>query len=174
MNIRGFYLIKEEYIDLINNIGGKYIDKKERPIYCCIEDKNIKGLYWAIPTSNVAHRTGKQMERISNYCSYPKHDIRSAFYYVGMTNRPAIYKISNALPITEKYIEKEYSSKGIQLMLEDKEQVSEVYKKLMRILSYEGRFPNRLEQHITDIKEYLIRELQQENNCEYEEDWELE
>ncbi len=34
---------------------------------------------------------------------------------------------------------------------------------VLRILSYEGRFPNRLEQHITDIKNYLINELQLQN-----------
>ena len=46
--------------------------------------------------------------------------------------------------------------------MENKKQREEITKKLMRILAYEGRFPNRLEQHITDVKNYLTQEMQQE------------
>lgn len=51
MKENGFYLIKQDYIDLIKNLGGKYSDNKQRPIFCCIKDKYIDNLYWAIPTS---------------------------------------------------------------------------------------------------------------------------
>lgn len=55
-------------------------------------------------------------------------------------------------------------SKGKPLCLKNKEEIEAIQKKLLRILSYEGRFPNRLEQHITDIKNHLINELQPQLN----------
>lgn len=80
-----------------------------------------------------------------------------------ITNKPALYRISNCFPITDKYIAKAYISQGNPLCLKNKQEIETIHKKLLRILSYEGRFPNRLEQHITDIKNYLINELQLQN-----------
>ena len=160
MDENGFYIIKDEFIDIINNkIGGKYNDKKQRPIYCCIKDKNIIGLYWAIPTSDLSHRSKKQIEKYKKYENLPKKDIRSCYYHVGYTNKPAIYKVSNSFPVTDEYIERVYESKGKPLVLKNKTEINLLRKKLLRILSYENLFPNRLEQHITDIKNYLKEKL---------------
>ncbi len=156
----GFYLIKQELFDLIENIGGKYTDKKLRPVYCCIKDRYIENLYWAIPTSDISHRTQQQMNKINKYAQLPRTDIRSAYFHVGHTNKPALYKISNCFPITDKYIERAYLSQGKPLCLKNKQEIRTIQEKLLQILSYEGRFPNRLEQHITDTKSYLINELQ--------------
>lgn len=60
----GFYKVKQEYIDLIRNLGGVYKDAKERPVYCCVEDKYIKDLFWAIPTSDLSHKTSDQLKKI--------------------------------------------------------------------------------------------------------------
>ena len=155
----GFYLIKQEYIDLIDNIGGKYSDNKQRPVYCCVKDKYINNLFWAIPTSDLSHRTQKQINRYNKYINLSNKDIRSAYYHIGYTNRPALYKISNCFPITDKYIEREYISQGKPLCLKNKQEIEAIESKLFRILSYEGRFPNKLEQHITDIKNHLVSEL---------------
>lgn len=160
MNENGFYLMKQDYIDLIKNLGGKYSDNKQRPIFCCIKDKYIDNLYWAIPTSDISHRTQPQIDKYRKYINLPKSDIRSAYYHIGHTNKPALYKISNCFPITDKYIDREYISKGKPLYLKNKQEIETIQKKLLRILSYEGRFPNKLEQHITYIKNHLINELQ--------------
>lgn len=87
MKENGFYLLKDEYVTTVNNLGGKYLDTKERPIYCCIRDNQIDGLYWAIPTSDISHRSQSQMEKIEKYCSLPSKDIRSCYYHIGETNR---------------------------------------------------------------------------------------
>jgi hypothetical protein len=99
------------------------------------------------------------MERIKKYCGFPDRDIRSCFYHIGTTNKPAVFKISSVLPLTEKYIESIYISQGIHLVLQDKKQIAEIRRKLSRILFDERRFPNKYEQHITDIEKYLIAEL---------------
>jgi hypothetical protein len=153
----GFYILKQEYIDLIHRLGGTYADNKKRPVFCCLQDKFVKGLYWAIPTSDWEHRTLEQRERYQRYCSLD--DFRSAYYFIGHTNRKAIYKISSCLPITDKYIENVYFSNGRQLVLETENDIKIIQKKLGMILGDEKRRPNHYEQHITDIQNYLISEL---------------
>jgi hypothetical protein len=159
MIVNGFYKIKQEYYDLIVNLGGVYNDNKSRPIFCCIEDNKIPGLFWAIPTSDYLHRTPEQKAKYQEYSCMGEKNIRSAWYFVGHTNIQAVYRISSCLPITEKYVKCPYISKGSQLILRDKKDILTIRKKLGMILITEKKYPNKFEQHITDIKNYLIEEL---------------
>lgn len=68
-------------------------------------------LYWAIPVGNYEHRNDTQKARIQKYMNYNIKDIRSCFYHVGNTNEKSIFFISDAVPITDKYIEREYKNK---------------------------------------------------------------
>jgi hypothetical protein len=153
---QGFYKLSEEYRLLVNDLGGTYADTKERPIYCCMKDKFHPFIYWAIPTSKVANRSESQLTRIQDYCNLSSNDIRSCFYHIGKTNIPAIYKISNLLPITGRYIGEEYHSKSIHLILKDPEQINAIRKKASMILSDEKRHPNKYQQHITAVYNYLV------------------
>ena len=155
----GFYKIKPEFIQLINRLGGRYTDHKERPIFCCIEDAHIKNLYWAIPTSDLSHRSPDQIDKIIKWNN--EKGIRSAYYHIGYTNRPALYKISNCFPITDKYIDAQYISQGQHLILRNKSEIEVIQKKLSRILFDESIHPNKYEQHITTLQNYLAEELAQ-------------
>ena len=161
MKESGFYKITQDYIDLIEKLNGVYKDRKERPIYCCMQDIDNPQIYWAIPTSDITHKSSKTSDKIKIFCSLPQRDIRSCYYHIGTTNRPAIYKISNVLPLTVKYIDGEYTSQGKHLVLKDKNQIAEISRKLSRVLFDEQIHPNKYEQRITDIKNYLIEELKQ-------------
>jgi hypothetical protein len=154
-----FYKIKQDFIDIINyEIGGVYLDNKARPVYCCIEDKYIKGIFWAIPTSDLSHRKPAQLKKIQYFCTLdPNLDIRGSYYHIGHTNKPAIYRISNCLPITDKYIDAPYISNGIHLQLMTTSEIAMIRTKLARILHDENKHPNKYEQHITDIKNYLLK-----------------
>lgn len=154
----GFYKISEEFIDLIHQLGGKYSDRKERPVFCCIEDSKIKNLYWAIPTSDLAHRPPAQIEKIRLWNE--EKSIRSAYYHIGHTNRPALYRISSCFPITDKYISGEYVSQGRHLILRNPREIEIIQKKLHRILFDESLHPNKYEQHITQLREYLVAEME--------------
>ena len=154
----GFYKINVGFIDLINSLGGKYADKKERPVFCCIEDKYVKSLFWAIPTSDLSHRSPEQISKIRGWCN--ESGIRSAYYHIGYTNRPAIYRISSCFPITEKYIDSEYISQGVHVILKNKKEIAIIQQKLHRILFDESIHPNKYEQHMTDIRNYLVEEME--------------
>ena len=89
-------------------------------------------------------------------------DLRSSYYYKGMTTKPAIYKISSCFPIIDKYIDHPYMSNGKHVIVKNKDAVNIIFKKLKHILAFEGRNHNYFPQHITTIKEYLIKELKEE------------
>ena len=78
------------------------------------------------------------------------------------SNRPAIFKISNVLPVTEQYLDGEYTSQGIHLVLRDQKLITEIERKLSRILFDEGRHPDKYEQHITSVYSFLVCELMSE------------
>lgn len=167
----GFYILDKSYAELIKRFSGEFDDPKTRPIYCCIEDRNVKGLYWLIPTSDLSHRTPQQIQKYAELSQV--RDIRQAYYHIGHTTKPAIFKISKVLPVTDKYISHEYKMQGCHLIMQDKKQIAEIKEKLQRILSYEALHPDRLEQKITTVKNFLCNELLQErhilpipqNNC---------
>ncbi|MCL2287388.1 MAG: hypothetical protein FWC32_13625 [Firmicutes bacterium] len=155
MKPTGFYKLSIKYISLIKELGGRYEDNKDRPVYCCIQDKDHPDIYWAIPTSSIESRSSKQLDRIKQFCSLHDRDIRSCYYHIGHTNRPAIYKISNVLPVTSEFIDGEYISHGKHLVLRDKQLIAELTRKLSRILFDEGRHPNKYEQRITAVYTFL-------------------
>jgi len=156
MKVSGFYKLTNDFYILIQRLGGIYNDNKERPIYCCMKDKYNDKIFWAIPTSDVSHRTDEQLKRIQYFCELPKRDIRSCYYHIGHTNRPAIFKISGVLPITQFYISNEYTSQGVHLILKNNKLITDIENKLARILFDEQRHPNKYEQHITTIYSYLL------------------
>jgi len=88
------------------------------------------------------------------------NDLRSCYYHIGRTTKPALYKISSCYPITEKYIDHEFISCEKHVIIRRAETIKELERKLKRILAFESRRPNYFKQHITEIKNYLIKELE--------------
>lgn len=158
---RGLYIIKDLYFDLLKKLGGAWDDEDrgKRPIYCCFEDRNIKGLYWAVPTSDLNHRNEKQIKKYNDFISKPSRDLRSCYYSIGSTTKKAVYKISSCFPITEKYIDHAFVSNGKHVIIRNNKAVKDIEKKLRRILAFESRRNNYFPQHITSIKNYLIKEI---------------
>ncbi|MDD6482337.1 MAG: hypothetical protein PUF65_08775 [Lachnospiraceae bacterium] len=164
MQEHGLYIIKKDFLQLVRDIGGDCdcYNGNKRPIYCCIKDNLIEGLYWAIPTSDISHRTDAQKSYYQKCLELPNKDLRSCYYHIGKTTKEALYKISSCYPIIEKYIDHEFSSCGKHVIIRRAETVNELERKLKRILAFESRKPNYFPQHITDIKNYLINELMKE------------
>ena len=169
MREHGLYIIKKDFLELVHSLGGDcdFQNGNKRPIYCCIKDNKIDGLYWAIPTSDIAHRSGNQQSYYQLCLSKKDNDLRSCYYHIGRTTKEALYKISSCYPIIEKYIDHEFSSCGKHVIVRRSETIKELERKLKRILAFESRNPNYFSQHITDIKNYLINELEgQEKKCD--------
>ena len=163
MKKNGMYYVTEEYKKLINLLGGEWNDKKKRPIVCLVPSSENKKLYWAIPVGKVNHRDDKALERIKFYMDKDKRDIRSCFYHIGRTTNKSIFFITDAIPITEKYILEEHVGADLQhFILKNPNLITTLNYKLKRFLKFETERPNYFRQHITDIKNYLLKELKEE------------
>lgn len=165
MEEHGMYFGKNEFYQIIRDNGGVWNDSKERPIICLMKSVECDDLYWAIPVGNYEHRNEKQKSRINEYMNCGKKNIRSCFYHVGKTNEKSIFFISDVVPFTEKYIDREYKNKTRKIhIVKNKVLLAELEYKLGRILEFENRKPNYFRQHITDIKNYLLEEMNNDKN----------
>nr|DAJ60352.1 MAG TPA: hypothetical protein [Caudoviricetes sp.]DAZ74995.1 MAG TPA: hypothetical protein [Caudoviricetes sp.] len=162
MTENGLYVVKRDILNVITSLGGDcdINSGDKRPVFCCVKDNKIEGLYWAIPTSDISHRNKAQIEYYNMCMQCDDKDLRSCYYHIVQSNRTALYKISSCYPITNKYIDHEYTVNKIHVVIQKKKDIFEINRKFRRIISMENRKPNYFRQHITDVKNYLIRELE--------------
>ena len=165
MQEKAMYFGKNNIYQKIRDAGGIWNDSKERPLVCLMESAEKEGVYWAIPVGNWNHRDTEAKERINKFISYPEDDFRSCYYHVANTTVKSIFFISDVIPITAEYIEREYVGfdKNIYI-IKNKELIKALEKKLKKILAFESSNKNYFRQHITDIKELLISELEHEQS----------
>lgn len=156
MKEQGIYFATSDFKNVVSSCGGQWNDRKERPIVCLVRSQEDSRIYWAIPMGDMAHRSQEQRDRINTFLSYPDRDIRSCYYHVARTDKESLFFISDAIPITDEYIEREYTVGGQGYVIKNQATINELRRKLARILAYENRMPNRFRQHITDVKKYLM------------------
>ncbi len=161
---RGLYYATNEFAKMIRAVGGEWNDTKRRPIVCLVKSKEDERLYWAIPMGNLNHRSEEQKKRLEYYIGLPEKDIRSCYYHIGRTTTRSIFFISDAIPITEKYIETEHlGADNKPFVIKNPKLIQELERKLYRILSMENSKKNCYRQHITDVKKHLLEELNSED-----------
>lgn len=160
MNEYSMYFLKNEFYNIIRNIGGEWNDSKERPVICLlkIDDTDI---YYAIPVGNWNHRNQQAQQRILSYINSNPKSLRSNFYHVGNTTVKSIFFVSDVVPVTSNYIERDYLGYNNKIYTVMNTNLrNELVRKLKRILRQENLHPNYFRQHITDIKNYLQNEIQ--------------
>lgn len=162
----GLYVIKRELLEIINNLGGDcdIVNGNKRPVFCCLKDNKVDGLYWAIPTSDLSHRDDGQKEYYEFCLECPDNDLRSCYYHIAKTTKDALYKISSCYPVTEKYIDHPFITNNVHVIMQKQDDIDEIRRKFKRILAMEFRKINYFPQHISDIRSYLIKELKSEEN----------
>lgn len=157
---KGLYYANSDLQKLIRSVGGIWNDTKQRPIVCLIKSSDDPDLYWAIPMGNYDHRTEEQKKRLDHYLNLPEKDIRSCYYHLGRTTAQSIFFISDAIPITDKYIYKVYLGKNQRhFIIKNQALIKELERKLYRILRQERLNPNCYRQRITDVKNEMLMEL---------------
>lgn len=160
MKEKGMYFGKESIYQKIRDLGGVWNDSKERPIVCLLESTERKGLYWAIPVGNWNHRDESKKQRIQKYLDSPESDLRSCYYHVARTTVKSIFFISDVIPITKEYIERDYLGYNKEhFVIKNPKLIEQLNHKLTRILSFENINNNYFRQHITSLKNSLIDEL---------------
>lgn len=166
MKEKSMYFARKDIYEKIKALGGTWTDPKNRPIVCLIKSAEHDGLYWAIPVGMYDHRDEKGIKRLNTYLERPEDDLRSCYYHIGRTTCKSIFFISDVFPITDKYIEKIYKGYDNQIYtIKNNKLLKSLYHKLSRILSFENSRKNYFRQHITSIKEYLIKELEEDSKA---------
>lgn len=93
----------------------------------------------------------------------PEHDLRSCYYHMGRTTTKSIFFISDAIPITDKYIDSVHvGSDDKHYVIKNPKLIAELERKLFRIISVENSQNNFFRQHITPVKKHLIAQLRAE------------
>ena len=106
------------------------------------------------------HRNKKQQERLKSYINLPPNDLRSCYYHIGRTTARSIFFISDAIPITDNYIESVHAgADNNHYVIKNQKLIAELERKLFRILSVENSRKDHFRQHITTVKEHLVAEL---------------
>ncbi len=168
---KGIYYAKNEFYQLIRDVGGTWNDGKFRPLVALIPSNEHPEIYWAIPMGDYDHRDDGAKKRIRSFLDRGPKDISSCFYHVGKTDKKTIFFISDAVPITFKYIEREYfvgsGSNVRQYVIKNKALISELERKLGRIISFERDYLKsqghpKFRQHMLSIHEKLLSEISQE------------
>ena len=100
-----------------------------RPHYYCFEDSSI-GIYWMIPLSSRIdkyRRIMEKKEKAGKFCDIlhiAKLD----------DSRESAFLIQDMFPITEEYIEREYTIAGNHLMLTSEHTVREIEQKARKVM----------------------------------------
>lgn len=172
---KGLYYATADFATMIKSVGGEWNDTKHRPIVCLIKSSENPDLYWAIPMGKLNHRDVAQQNRLNYYLNLPDRDIRSCYYHLGRTTTRSIFFVSDAIPITDKYIDSIHvGADNKHYVIKNSNLSSELERKLLRILSYENSNNNSFRQHITDVKNHLLQELSEQSASKTETEGNIE
>ena len=129
MKKTGFYVIKDKFFEDMSNPYLKGNKAGNRPHYYCFEDTSI-GIYWMIPLSSQIDKYKSIMEK--------KEKARKPCDILHIVklddDRESAFLIQDMFPITEEYIEREYSIAGNHLILTSEHTAKEIEQKAKKVM----------------------------------------
>lgn len=129
MKKTGFYIIKDKFFEDMPDPYLKGNKAGNRPHYYCFEDTNI-GIYWMIPLSSRIDKYRRIMEKKEK--TGKPCDI---LHIVKLDDsRESAFLIQDMFPITEEYIEREYTIAGNHLMLTSEHTAREIEQKARKVI----------------------------------------
>ena len=129
MKKTGFYIIKDKFFEDMPDPYLKGNKAGNRPHYYCFEDTNT-GIYWMIPLSS----------RIDKYKGIVEKKAKAGkpcdiIHIVKLDDsRESAFLIQDMFPITEEYIEREYTIGGNHLMLTSEHTANEIEQKARKVM----------------------------------------
>ena len=154
MKKNGFYIIKDEFFRDFPDPYLRGNKKENRPHYYCIEDKN--GIYWMIPMSTRVEKYKKIIEAKEK--NNKKCDV---LHILKLSNgKNNVFLIGDMFPVTENYIEREYTIKNNHLMLYNESEIILIEKKAKKVremIKHGVKF-TKTQPNVMKIFEKLLRE----------------
>ena len=128
MKKTGFYIIKDSFFTYVDDPYLKGNKEGNRPHYYCFQEND--GMYWMIPLSSRIEKYKRIMEK-KRQAGKPCDII----HIVKLDDdRESAFLIQDMFPITEEFIEREYTIAGNHLMLTSEHSVKEVETKARKIM----------------------------------------
>uniref|UniRef100_UPI0040578CE8 type III toxin-antitoxin system CptIN family toxin n=1 Tax=Acetatifactor sp. TaxID=1872090 RepID=UPI0040578CE8 len=130
MKRTGFYIIKEKFFEDMSDPFLKGNKGENRPHYYCFEDTQT-GIYWMIPLSSRIdkyRRIVEKKEQAGKPCDI-LHIVKLD------DSRESVFLIQDMFPITEEYIEREYTIAGNHLMLTSEHTVRTIEQKAKKVIA---------------------------------------
>jgi hypothetical protein len=129
MKKTGFYIIKDKFFEDMSDPYLKGNKAGNRPHYYCMEDTNT-GIFWMIPLSSRIEKYKRIMEKKEK--AGKPCDI---LHIVKMDDdRESAFLIQDIFPITEEYIEREYTIAGNHLILTSEHIAREIEQKARKVI----------------------------------------
>ena len=129
MKKTGFYIIKNEFFTDMNDPYLKGNKDENRPHYYCFEDA-ADGIYWMIPLSS---RVEKYQRIIDKRLASGKPC--DTLYIAELdNNRKSAFLIQDIFPITQDYIEREYTIAGNHMMLTSEHTARDIEKRAKKVV----------------------------------------
>ena len=126
----GFYVLKDSFFEVMNDPYLKNNKDGNRPFYYCIkDDASDKDIYWMIPLSS----------RIDKYAAIIQkkldaHKPCDGLYICKLpSGKTSAFLIQDLFPITEEYVEREYTLAGAHLVLPYEADIAEIEKKSIKV-----------------------------------------
>lgn len=130
MKKTGFYIIKDKFFEDMSDPYLKGNKGANRPHYYCFEDTSI-GIYWMIPLSSRIDKYRRIIEK--KEAAGKPCDI---LHVVKLDdNRESVFLIQDMFPITEAYLEREYTIAGNHLMLTSEHTAKEIARKAKKVMA---------------------------------------
>ena len=129
MKKTGFYIIKDKFFEDMPDPYLKGNKAGNRPHFYCFEESTT-GIYWMIPLSSKVDkfkRIIEQKEKAGKPCDI-LHVVKLD------DDRESVFLIQDMFPITEKYIEREYTIAGNHLMLTSEHVAKEIEQKARKVV----------------------------------------
>lgn len=153
----GLCIIADQYFDDFPSIRHMSNKHEKRPYYLAI--RGVDGIIWMVPLSSQVEKYKRKIE-----ADEAKYGDCMFYYLAKVKGRESAFLVGNAIPVTENYIKKPFTVRGIPFVMQNKEDIRKIQSKLKRylLMTRQGRMRPAVD--ILGIERVLLNRLQ---NNEY-------
>ena len=145
----GLYLIKDSYFSDFPSDLHMQNKGESRPHYFAVRAEN--GIYWMVPLSSKVEKYRAKIEQAKR-----THG-DSLFYHIGrIKGDDRVFLVGNVIPVTEHYIKKAFTVKGVPYIVKNKTDIKKIKSKVRRylVLVKQGKLKPYVD--ILEIEKQLI------------------
>ena len=124
----GLCIVDDKYFSDFPSIRHMSNKHESRPYYLAIKGED--GIIWLIPLSSKVDKYRAKIKEDEN-----KHK-ECIFYYIArVKGKDSAFLIGNVIPVTEDYIKKPFTVRGVPFVIGDQKDIKKIQSKLKRYLT---------------------------------------